>query len=477
MIELALFIQVVLFLAVAGIFLAHRSASLFHPLAFYLIFHFLVFVARPWLVHFAGFDSQWHYMRFEPTPETFVFTLALTSFALLVFAGFSLTSGYAPLRFENSGIAFSRTQRQAFYIVLLLLLPLALYGARQDARIFGLLAERGEAGVFLDRSSAHTFFQNTTGYIVKAHNLLIPLTALFVAVHRFRWWAFTPLLAFCGYRMFLGSRWGIVVALAIVVLLHLYWHRARWLKLRHVALAIPVFLIFHALGQDRDFFREVTGFGEIRYEARHLADESFVESLDSPDFANFEYLAYIVAAVPEKSHTYTYFTQYLWLFTRPIPRMLWPGKPRGMPIKLVDLNDYGWFGTRTWSIVGDGWLSFGWLGVTITLAALGWFLGWLHRLFWRNLHRAFPVLFYCCYMPSTILWFRGGNIVTAARMAMWILLPVILWYLISKVMEWLARRRQMHIAPAPYGYAARGRPAAEARDPRHPRHAAPRRPK
>lgn len=448
MIEAALFLQLLLWLAIAGLFVAHRGASLFHPLGFYLVFHVLVFVARPWLVHYAGFDSQWYYMRFEPSAEIFVLTLAVTSLALLIFAGFALTAGYADIRFENSGIKFTRTQKQAFYVVLVVLLPIALYGAKRDAQIFGLLAAPGESGMFVDPSSAHTYFQNTTGYIVKAHNLLIPLTALFVAVNRFRWWSYAPLLAFCGYRMFLGSRWGIVVALGIVVLLHLYWHRARWLRARYVALVIPVFLAFHALGQDRDYFREITGIGETRYRAEAFEEESFVESLDAPDFANFDFLAYIIWVVPEQSRTYTYFTQYLWLFTQPIPRMIWPGKPRGMPIELVDLNDYGWFGTRTWSIVGDGWLSFGVVGVVITLAGVGWSLGRLHRWFARNLHRAFPVLVYCCFMPASILWFRNGNIVSAVKLAMWILLPVFLWLAVSKGIEWLVRDRQESARPA-----------------------------
>jgi hypothetical protein len=442
MIEIALFLQLILCLAVAAFFVAHRSASLFHPLFFYLVFHGLVFVIRPWLVHYAGFDSQWQYMRIQPTPEVFLLTLAVSSVALLIFAGFALSAGHAAIRFDNSGIAFTRTQRQAFYIVIVLLLPIALYGAKRDAEIFGLLAARGESGMFLDPTSAHTFFQNTTGYVVKAHNLLIPLTALFVAVNRFRWWAYVPLLAFCGYRMYLGSRWGIVVALGIVVLLHLYWHRARWMRMRYIVLAIPVFLVFHALGQDRDYFREATGVGEARYRVEAFQDEGFAESLDAPDFANFDFLAYIVRAVPDKSHTYTYFTQYLWLFTQPIPRMVWPDKPRGMPIKLVDLNDYGWFGTRTWSIVGDGWLSFGFLGVVITLGAVGWSLGRLHRWFASYPHRAFPVLVYCCFMPATMLWFRDGNIVSAAKLAMWILLPVFMWLAVSKGIEWLVRDRQ-----------------------------------
>ena len=93
MIALGLTLQVAVFCAVAAAFLAHRSASAFHPLLYYLIFHLLAFVVRPLLVHLAGFDGQWRYMGFTPTPEGFVRALAVASVALVCFAAASLTAG------------------------------------------------------------------------------------------------------------------------------------------------------------------------------------------------------------------------------------------------------------------------------------------------------------------------------------------------------------------------------------------------
>lgn len=88
--ELALAAQVMLWLFVAGIFIFSRQASMFHPLTFYWLFHGAVFVLRPLLVYFFGFDSIWNYMVFQPTDADLVKTLMVSSVALVVFATASL---------------------------------------------------------------------------------------------------------------------------------------------------------------------------------------------------------------------------------------------------------------------------------------------------------------------------------------------------------------------------------------------------
>lgn len=444
MIDLALFLQLLLWLAVAAVFAAQRSASAFHPLSFYLVFHFLVFVLRPALVHYAGFDTQWRNMRFTPSPEEFVATLAVSSSGLLIFAFFAMTGGREGHPNPAAhGVRFTRAQMQAFIILCALLLPLALYSAWLDARIFGTFVEAsGQAGMWADPTTAHTYFTGTTGYIVKAHHVLIPLAAFFVVVKGFRWWAHLPLALICAYRMYLGSRWGIVIALAIVLLLHLHWHKGRWLKARYLAIALPLFLIFTALGHDRDGFRAITGIGEVRHDGRANDAGSLVETLDNPDFANFDFLAYILHAVPDRSQTYTYFSQHLALLTQPVPRMFWPEKPRGPPIQLVNLNDYGWFGTRTRSLVGDGWMSLGLAGVAVSTGFVGWLLGRFHSWFRANAGRAFPVLGYCALMPVSLVWFRDGNLVSVAHLAMWMVLPVLLWRALARLLERLAARHR-----------------------------------
>ena len=447
MIPLALVLHGTLFLAVAAAVLARQRAALADPVTLYLIFHGLVFVVRPTMVHLFGFDDQWRHMRFTPDAAQFVQTLAVTSLGLLAFAGAAHAVDRPRPEVPPAAPAPDRAARQAFAVILALLLPPALFGAWMDAGIFGSFAGRGEVGVVQDPRSAHTYFQGTTAYVVKAHNLLIPLAALGVWLARYRWWSFLPLLAVVGYRAYLGSRWGLVVALAIVLLLYLHDRDRRWPRLAAVAAVVPLLLGFHALGENRDALRAALGLGESRPAATARAwSETWdrgVERLDTPSFANFDYLAYVVAVVPERSRTYSYFTQHLALFTRPIPRVLWPDKPRGPPIQRVDLNAHGWFGTRTVSLPGDGWRSAGWLGVVLTCGAVGAALSAAYAWYRRHRDRLFPTALYCCYLPTVALWYRGGELVNAVRFGFWMVLPVLLWWGLAKA---LARTRRQ--APA-----------------------------
>ncbi|WP_207436492.1 hypothetical protein, partial [Sabulibacter ruber] len=71
------------------------------------------------------------------------------------------------------------------------------------------------------------------------------------------------------------------------------------------------------------------------------SDARFVDSLAGQDLGNFDYLSFILWVVPKESGTYTWFTQYLQLFTEPIPRVLWPAKPIGPPVQYFSLHDFG----------------------------------------------------------------------------------------------------------------------------------------
>ena len=63
--------------------------------------------------------------------------------------------------------------------------------------------------------------------------------------------------------------------------------------------------------------------------------------------------------------------QYLQALTTPIPRALWPSKPIGSPVQLVNLNEFGDCVGLTLSLAGDVWVSGGWLGVFATIAVVG----------------------------------------------------------------------------------------------------------
>lgn len=427
-VQLALYAQLAFFLMIAIPFLLNRRASLFHPLSFYLLFHFIVFVMRPFMVHYLKFDGRWIYMRYFPSDDEFAFTLLVSSVALLVFAlccwfyGRSSVPLTLPtLRFPN----FNSKERRAYNWTLLLLGPLTLFSmlfATQDV----VINDVGDIQMTQDLATGITIYVNTTGYVVDAQTMFGSLAVLTMWRFRFAAWTWLPIVFFVLYRGFLGGgRWPMITTMLTILLIYLYRNRKRWFRVHYLAVLLPLFVFFQNIGLDRNYFRDLIEGGQrIVYQIPEERD--WLQQQDNPDFANFEFLAFILSVVPERSGTYTYFTQYLQIFTEPIPRILWSEKPIGAPVQLINLNNYGNFVGLTNSLAGDGWLSFGWLGVVITMALVGLFLGWLHRRFWAHISNVRIVVTYCTFAPLTVLWFRDGSI-TIAKMALFTLLPIFIW--------------------------------------------------
>ena len=440
MIELALFLQVVVWLAVWGIFLASGQASIFHPATYYLAFHGVVFVLRPLLVYFLDFHSVWDYMQLEPDEGTFVSTLAVTSVGLVVLTGMCLCVGKTPPQFDaESAPLVSALQLRALQWTILILSPLiaySIYSTRGGAETSG---ERAANGVFIQTHS--------TGYINDAQFFVAPILCAWLLATQFRWHNLLPIALYVGYRSYVGwSRWTILLFFAMVVIEFCWYRRLRWLPVWTLAVAIPVLMLFNILGHNRDLVKSyLTG---KMVDATQLADQlgirpgmSEIERrdlrYDTQDFANFDYLTAYVALVPKRTGIYTYGSQYLQLFTEPIPRILWPGKPTGAPVKTFNLLDYGNFIGLTLSLVGDGWVSGGWIGVIITMGMAGFILGLAHRWFWRNCSKPILPLFYITFLGITPNWFRDGGI-SVTKFILFTWLPLLVWV---GVIWWFDQRR------------------------------------
>jgi hypothetical protein len=450
MVAVALYAQVIFFLAVIALFLLSRGASVFHPLTFYLAFHGIVFVIRPLLVHYAGFENAWLYMGFRPTEDQFVFTLIVTSAALLVFAVVSIAfGGEAAAGGLPSYPAFSKEDANAFAIVTAAILPVALYSAVASLAMFQFDAGPNQF-VETDLNSGVAHFTNGSGYAYEAQSSIGAVVVAFFWLCGLRWWSILPILVFMLWRAYFGiARWPMIIMGLVIMLLSAFCGGKKWPYMRHLLAAVPLLLVFHLVGQDRSWLRTLMG-EEVQQESP-VAKPDFLQTLDGPDFANFDYLAYVLAAVPDKTQTFTYFTQYLQLLTEPIPRALWSSKPLGAPVVLVNFLQFGNFIGLTTSLPGDGWMSFGWVGLVATMGLVAFILARLHRWFCRHRSDPFTVLIYCLFLPLTIQWFRDGGI-SIAKFTLFTVGPVILWralarYLTSLKNRWRARVRSVSSPP------------------------------
>lgn len=426
MLELGYFFQCLVFVIVLTIYIKDCGASFFNPLTIYLVFHFLVFIVRPFLVVFCGFDHGWWYMRYYPDDYDIIKAFFVSSFGLVVFFGFFVyfSNNIKPdLNMFNVDYKISRVEVFAFIFMSLLVFPIGVYST--ISTISGI--HSSSVGMeFVDGIRIHT---KTTGYLVDAKNMLFSYSIIAIFVFRFKPYSFIFLLLFISHRAFVGyGRWGIILALISLVLLYLYFNRKLWPS-RNVLILLPaVFLIFNLIGHNRDVVR---GLFEDVEETVNVYDSEGFNSYDTLDFANFDYLTFIVDTIPDETSSYRYGAQYLQLFTEPVPRVLWSGKPLGEPLKFYDLNNHGHFLGLSYSLPGDGWSSGGFLGVFITMMIFAFFIGRFYFNFCKHSNDLNVVMIYFIVYPIFVQLFRDGGI-SIFKFLLFILIPVFLFNFFKK---------------------------------------------
>jgi hypothetical protein len=427
--QLALVGQVLVWLIVLGVFVASRQASLFHPLTVYLGFHALVFIVRPIEVCFLGFDFGWQYMHFEPSEADLLRTICVTSVGLIVFATVTILVGRTRVEFPSSAVTpFTVDQRRGLIFATLLLGPLVLFSIY-----------RTNTGHFMGEQHNGTYIlTGDSGYVVEAQYMFGPLACAWLVVTRFKWWVWIPLTIYIGYRAYTGwMRWTIVLLVFAIAMTYLWQNRKRWFSLGVILALIPMLLLFHWLGRNRENFKHFLGFPVTETQEQAMegvpAGERFKIKNDGPDYANFDFLTFVLNVVPHRTGTFSYGAQYLQLFTEPIPRKLWPGKPIGAPVRFFNLNNYGDFVGMTPTVLGDGWMSGGWAGLIITMTVVGTFLGGMHRLFWKHINNNIFCLFYMVGLAMLPQWYRDGGI-SISKFLFWNLSPLFIWIFCT----WLA---------------------------------------
>jgi hypothetical protein len=420
MIGFELAVQWFVFAVMAAVMAARGQLTIFHPTTVYLAFHAVVFCIRPSLIYFFGFDKIWHYIGFFPTDAEMARALYLSSAGLVVFCvAFLLTSPHPGPKTIEGRREFTREERQSFFVMVLLIAPLGAYSVfasdMQGERIGGVFIMTG-----------------TSGYLNELQQVLIPITVLLIVMCRWKWYSFIPLILFLFHRASEGwGRWTIILTFFALVLYHAWEKRRNFPSLKFIIPLPLIAVLFANLGVDRAYFRNLIEGN--REEVREVMERqtTFKERFDTLDFANFDYLTYIVAVVPERTNTFTFGSQYLQIFTEPIPRHLWQNKPVGPPVVFFDLNDYGNFIGLTPSLVGDGWMSGGWIGALLTMALAGWLLGLFYNWFVKHQANIFYCFLFIMVNAVLVQLFRDGGI-SITKFLLFNLLPIFVWMFLSR---------------------------------------------
>ncbi|MFM5948579.1 MAG: O-antigen polymerase [Novosphingobium sp.] len=429
MYEVVLIANVLLWLALVLHFIRLPIATAFHPAAYYLFFHGLVFMFRPIVVAIQGYQELYAGYGFFPSDSDKITVILASMLGLVAFHFAAIRSGNAPLRFKHDRITeMERSQLvKPFLFVAALLVPLAVASGLDNWQ-----SRAAEASsMVLDAATGTSINTTSSGYWADLQLMLGPISVMAVWLFRFRWWSFAPLAGFILLRAGTGGRWPFMMACTTVGLLFLYEHRRALPRFKEALLPILALLLFQTIGIDR-------GAAIRSYFVEDRSDASIVSQrelgfMESMDFANMEYFEYLVYAVPQRSGSYGYFLDNLQVFTEPIPRVLWADKPIGAPIKLFYLWDYGSPIGMTYSLPGNGWLQLGYLGVAIWCGLFGWFYGWVYSRFQRSDQTTLKTIAFLLFLPLSVQFFRDGVLLSLLKTNAWFLLPLVLTYGFARI--------------------------------------------
>lgn len=424
-----LFAGLLIYLGVMMAFLNSRAFSLFHPFLLYALFHGLVFVIRPFFSVWLDYEMIYNTYQFTPSLSDRITVIVAANLGFLSFAFFCFRHGHVEMRFNDDPLIAEERVRLTRYFpwVLMLMLPPALFSF---ATHFGAIVdENAYSNVAFDRTTGVFYNTSGNGYFAEAQTMLVPLTALVAWVFRFRLVAMIPLGMFILLRASTGGRGPFVAAMFSIGLFFLYHQRKKFTTPRVTVALVMAAAMFVVIGQDRGGALRAQLTGDTEYLAAADKQERFMEGMDLGNMEFFEFLVYVV---PQRSKTYTYFNSVLQLFTEPIPRVLWPGKPFGPPFQTFSIYDYGYPIGMTRSLPGEGWISLGWIGVVVWCGFWGYMLGLIYRRFVESDQNTFKVAAYLTFLPILIVAYRDGTIVTVFRQGIFYMAPIGAWMLIAR---------------------------------------------
>lgn len=439
MYEFLLIASVIIFVVVTVFYIRTPQASFFHPVTLYLVLHAIIFTIRPWVAYLFDYHQIYIAYRFFPDAYAKNMTLVMANLGLIVFTTAALWAGNAPMRFRNTRTnAFERsTLKLPFVITFLILQPMFLYGVWL-----------GWVFRATDKSLTHMDLRNGTevmiganGYAYGAMNLSVFIIPVLLWVFRFRWQAVVLAGGYLLIMQGMGTRGPSIVAIFCAALFYMYDHRQRWIDWRIIAMAVPLFLLFDTVGADRGKAVRELFTNDTATEWEYGKD---FRPLEGADFANMEFMEFLIYTVPRKTGTYEYFVDNLQIFTEPVPRALWKDKPAGQPIRLFNLFDYGSPVGMTRSLPGEGWTQLGIAGVIIWCGLWGWVLGYFYNRTIRSPQGVVSICSYFMMLSLMIVCYRDGMLVSVLRFGLFAIAPLVLWIFVARLMgrQQLVRARR-----------------------------------
>ncbi|MGZ9812020.1 O-antigen polymerase [Pseudoroseicyclus sp. H15] len=386
----------------------YRGMQILAPASWYLVFHLFLFGVRPAVLFTAGYHTNFTYMRITPDVWSAVLTFLLANIALISFLGATLVRGSPNTPIQSRGP--TPLEKQTYAIALIALSPLFLFSLYYGIQ-HPVVQVTGQSGgnLMTDPETGKKIFVQGSGYFYVLKNCIPGLILAHVILYRPNVYNISLTVVFI-ILAFLEGRGRFVIIYLILGFIIYYFQRPGTTTAKKSVVLGLFSLSAMVLISVGGIYRRVTrSHGSFDWANVSISDYLRRTPIgDSQEFGMYDFLLYLAKNFPDDRFGHTYFTQYLEVLTKPIPRALWPGKPIGSPVQLVDLNVGGNYDGLTQSMAGAGWLSLGLPGVIILSFLSGYVLQSVYCFATRNWNSYSLRSIYIVSLPFCIQWFRDG---------------------------------------------------------------------
>ena len=338
-----------------------RRMAFWHPLTAYLLFHLYSFTYR--LFQIVGGSPLMYTGQANAeaiTPEEIIRAMLWADAGLILFVA---ASWWAHLVFEaksDQPVERRVLNPNIAKFIGLLCLPLGAY--------FFYVVKTG--GLALSTDSA------ATGYIQVLAMWPIGVLGLLIFTFGFRWYLLVLTAFFLGAVAFQGyHRFMLILPLLYFAALYLQTQRRRWPTIPILVAAFFLGLVFPRL----KYIGQAMQYGDTR-EAMAQFSQAFVKDKQSyTEFAATEdFLDQFAGGLSliDSNERKFWGSTYLAIITLPIPRAWWPNKP-GLADHMQEISTSGRrydVEGRIFTYLGESYLNFGYAGLILIPALLGYLL-------------------------------------------------------------------------------------------------------
>lgn len=378
---------------------------LYHPFFLYLIYHFLGYILRPFLIYINQNSFLWDRIGIYPQGfDIFTVTIVANIALLSVFSGLIIGMGGVSKLKKPKKFHVIIGRDFNFYIALFVLVTLGLYAnyiSIADAGLDSVLAYESER----DEKGGGRLV-GVSGYVTALAEFLPPICILLFMIPKIRKIAFLLIIAYILLRFFAGAqRLSFVIVVAGAYSYYLIIKNKSYPNLNHILILLVFAFIFDVIGSDRYAARKLM-MGETTISEILVAhNDSRGSNALTSDIVEYD-VATATLTVVNNYDTYTYGSQYLRILIWPIPRQIWNDKP--VYTSIVNLNDYGDFRYLTTGVYADSYMAFSYASLIFLMALLGYFFSRIYNALLYTESVAYMLFYWVVFIFTKTILRDGG---------------------------------------------------------------------